>query len=258
MDWCDTKVNGTKLDPKVQYPEMSKALNNTGKPIFFNSCEWGQDDPWTWMRPYANAWRSGPDHHDVWSSTSSIIELNNNRGQYAGPGGWNDFDFLMTGGQGCTDGKKVMQHCPGQTDAEYRSEFSIWSIASSNLIVATDIRNLTSVMKQVLLNKEIIEVNQDYPGVGGNRVGFSNCTESPTACQIWAKPLSDGTYAVALYNSGKDDNTIYFDTRTLNMSTPLVAVRDLWEHYYLGTTSDFISVDVGTHDTAMFKISPIF
>ena len=22
MDWCSTDINGTKLDPKVQYPEM--------------------------------------------------------------------------------------------------------------------------------------------------------------------------------------------------------------------------------------------
>lgn len=74
-----------------------------------------------------------------------------------------------------------MEHCPGQTDAEYRTEFSIWSIAGSNLIVSTDIRNMTDIMKQVyihnrwiyffiiviiqvLLNKEIIDINQDYPG----------------------------------------------------------------------------------------------
>ena len=36
------------------------------------------------MRPYANAWRSGPDHHDSWTSTSVVIEFNHNRGQYAG------------------------------------------------------------------------------------------------------------------------------------------------------------------------------
>ena len=63
---------------------QSKALNQTGKPILFNSCEWGEDDPWTWMRPYANAWRTGPDHHDKWASTGLIIELNDALGDYAG------------------------------------------------------------------------------------------------------------------------------------------------------------------------------
>jgi alpha-galactosidase len=256
MDWCSTDINGTKLDPKVQYPEMARALNRTGKRILFNSCEWGVDDPWTWMRPYANAWRSGPDHHDKWLSTTLIIELNHARGVYAGPGGWNDFDFLMTGGQGCINGHR-MEHCPGQTDAEYRTEFSIWSIAASNLLVATDIRNMTDIMKQILLNKEIIEVNQDYPGKGGNRIAYSNCTEGPTLCQIWAKPLSDSTYAVGLYNAGEEDDTVYFDLKMLNFTTAIVAVRDLWQHQDLGIFTGFFSADVGTHDTAMYKMTPV-
>jgi alpha-galactosidase len=41
MDWCNTKLaNGTQLDPKIQYPQMTKALNKTGRPIWFAACEW--------------------------------------------------------------------------------------------------------------------------------------------------------------------------------------------------------------------------
>ena len=65
-----------------------------------------------------------------------------------GPGGWNDADFIMTGGQGCKD-NTPMVHCPGMTDIEYRTEFSLWSIMSSSLIVSTDVRNLTDIMKEV-------------------------------------------------------------------------------------------------------------
>ena len=41
--------------------------------------------------------------------------------------------------------------CPGQTDEEYRTEFSLWSIANSALLVATDVRNLTDLQKEVRL-----------------------------------------------------------------------------------------------------------
>ena len=27
MDWCNTKINGTQLDPKVQYPEMVRVMH---------------------------------------------------------------------------------------------------------------------------------------------------------------------------------------------------------------------------------------
>ena len=26
MDWCNTKINGTELDPKTQYPQMVRIL----------------------------------------------------------------------------------------------------------------------------------------------------------------------------------------------------------------------------------------
>ena len=67
---------------------------------------------------------------------------------HTGPGGWNDADFIYTGGQGCSD-YKPLEHCPGQTDVEYRTEFSMWCIIGSSLIVATDIRNMTDIMKEV-------------------------------------------------------------------------------------------------------------
>ena len=47
---------------------------------------------------------------------------------------------------------------------EYRTEFSLWSLGASSLIVATDVRNMTDIMKEVLLNTEIIAVNQDKLG----------------------------------------------------------------------------------------------
>ena len=117
------------------------------------------------MAEYANSWRSGPDHHDDWDSTIKIIEVNADKGKYAGndvkvirphcdlphdlgPGGWNDADFIMTGGQGCKD-HTPMVHCPGQTDEEYRTEFAMWCIMGSPLIVSTDIRNMTDIMKEV-------------------------------------------------------------------------------------------------------------
>ena len=63
---------------------QSKALNKTSKPIFFNACEWGVDKPWEWMGEFANSWRTGPDHHDDWNSTARIIEINADKGKYAG------------------------------------------------------------------------------------------------------------------------------------------------------------------------------
>ena len=49
--------------------------------------------------------------------------------------------------QGCKDDDT--KTCPGQTDVEYRTEFSMWAIMASSLLVATDIKNMSDAKKEV-------------------------------------------------------------------------------------------------------------
>lgn len=75
--------------------------------------------------------------------------------QYAGPGGWNTPDFLKTGGESCTVAAEPGDLCPKQTETEYRTELTMWVIGSAPLLVSTDIRNLTALQRNVLLNNEV-------------------------------------------------------------------------------------------------------
>ena len=215
-----------------------------------NSCERGIMDPWIWMHEYANSWRTSHDHHDNWDSTSVVIETNSELGVYAGPGGWNDPDFLMTGGQGC-DPPVDFAHCPGQTDIEYRTEFSMWCLMAAPLIVATDIRNLTDIMKEVLFNKEMIAINQDPLGKGGNRIGYTYCPNK--ACQIWSKDLSDGGKAIGLYNPNDVSNKVYIDFIE-HFNWPVVFMRDLWKLEDVGVVTTSFSVPVSGHGVEVYKI----
>jgi len=257
MDWCNTKINGTQLDPRNTYPNMSKALNSTGRPIFFETCEWGIDSPWLWAPPIANGWRIGNDHHDTWSGSSgtcTIIETLAGKSQYAGQGGWNDPDFLMTGGQGCTFNKTTT--CPGQTFTEYVTEFSIWCITASPLIIATDIRNMTAQKASIVLNNEVIAVNQDPLKKAGDRVFAINCGEaSNITCQVWAKPLANGSYALALYNSGSNNHTITANFSLINWTGATANVRDLWAHKNLGQFTGAFSALVPSHGTVMVTVT---
>jgi alpha-galactosidase len=254
MDWCNTKINGTQLDPHVQYKQMSEALKNTGKEIFFNSCEWGVDNPWEWMYQYANSWRTGPDHFDNWKSTASIIERNANLGQYSSPDkGWNDPDYIMTGGEGCTPPVN-QSHCPGMTDVEYRTEFSIWCLLAAPLLVVTDVRNMTDIMKEILLNKEIINVNQDPLGYGGRRIGYDkSCGES--VCQIWSKDLQGGYKAIGLYNADSSAHNITVEFSMFNWTT--VNMRDLWQHKDIMNVQSKYTVEVQAHGTEVYKLSKV-
>ena len=64
------------------------------------------------------------------------------------------------------------------TDTEYRTEFTLWCIMSAPLLVNTDVRNMTDIMKKVLLNKDLIKINQDTTSTGGKRISFDkSCGE---------------------------------------------------------------------------------
>jgi alpha-galactosidase len=63
------------------------------------------------------------------------------------PGAYNDPDMLTI----CNG---------GQSDAEYRAQFSLWSILTAPLILGNDLRNISESCAAIILNKEVIAVRQ--------------------------------------------------------------------------------------------------
>jgi len=251
MDWC----GNPGYPAQVLYTNMSKALNKTGRPILFSICEWGRFNVWEWGMDVANMWRSGPDHIPLWWSpdsgqdpgtgggTSQIIQHFGGLSKYAGPGGWNDPDFLM----------------PGYFwESEYDpiTEFSFWCLLAAPLIVATDVRDLSD--KQVLLNKEAIEIDQDPLGIPGD-IRLNNTDGG----QIWSRRLSGNRWAAILYNS----NLLFGDvTLTLNFTTDMLLnwpsnttkgiVRDIWQKTNYAPANSFTKSGIVPHQSYTLVITP--
>lgn len=79
---------------------------------------------------------------------------------------------------------EVATHCPGQTDNEYRTEMTMYTITSSPLMIGTDVRLMTPIMNELLLNEEAIAINQDYEGVSGDAVLACTDPTAPPVCTI--------------------------------------------------------------------------
>ncbi|OMP06146.1 Glycosyl hydrolase, family 13, all-beta [Corchorus olitorius] len=202
----------TGVSPKERYPKMSKALLDSGRPIFFSLCEWGQEDPATWAPSIGNSWRTTGDIEDKWDSMTSIADQNDQWASYAQPGAWNDPDMLEVGNG-------------GMTTEEYRCHFSIWALAKAPLLIGCDVRSMDNVTYELLSNKEVIAVNQDKLGVQGKKVKKDGDAE------VWAGPLTNHKVAVVLWNRGSSpaNITAYWSDIGLNPST-IVDARDLWAH----------------------------
>jgi len=254
MDWCGHPGGH---EAQELYTMMRDALNKTGRPILFSLCEWGKYNVWEWGMEVGNIWRAGPDHIPLWWSpdsgqdpgtaggTSQIIQHFAGLSKYAGPGGWNDPDFLM----------------PGyfwDTEFDMVTEFSFWCLFAAPLIVATDVRDLSD--KQVLLNTEAIAIDQDTLAIPGDlRV---NNTDGG---QIWSRPLSGNRWAAILYNSnlifGFVDLTLTFTNATLPgwpSTTNKATVRDIWTKTNYGPSNSFTQTWLWPHQSVMIVITPSF
>ena len=266
MDWCNTQG----MHPREAYGNMSQALNATGRPISFNMCEWGRENPWEWGGDIANSWRMSGDHTGIWASTKKQI-ASSAAIPPAGTGkpwGWNDMDMLETGNY------EQAAHANGKesnmTALEYKTEFGMWAISASPLVVTTPVMNcsnatgpvvcepwISDLQKEVLFNTEIIAINQDVTPQGRPICDH----EVPYCLNRWSRALSDGSYAVALYNPDDAPAELSIEFGALGMpATQRATVRDLWAKKTLGVFDGRYpasgGVTVAPHEAKMLRVTP--
>jgi len=239
-DWCSTDG----VDPKIAYPTMRDALRATGRPIVFSMCEWGRSQPSTWARGVAHVWRTTGDILPCWDCSESwgghgwtrILDMQVGLEKYAGPGGWNDPDMLQVGN-------------PGLSTAENRAHFSFWALLAAQLMAGNDVRQMTPDVRDILLNREVIAINQDPLGRQGTRI------RDDGELEVWSKPLQGDARAVILFNRGKADGTISVSWQELGLPYDAApAVRDLWDKKDLGPVKGTFAVTVPPHDVVMIKV----
>jgi len=272
------------------------------------------------------------DHTGVWSSVKDIVQHSAAiPAEYSGrPYGWNDMDMLETGNY------DQAAHANGRESnmsaVEYKTEFSMWAISASPLVVTTPIMNcsagwnaptapagmansstdcqitlkkqasdakcvlgesfgcsagqhmwvdqgcrgtflvdgssvicdvdgagrhycgpvkclptITALQKEILLNTEVIAINQDVTPQGRPVVEGD--------LSVWARKLTGGDVAVALYNEADVAASIGFSLQSVGAASP-AKVRDLWAHKDLGTVdTEFKNVTVAPHATMVLRVS---
>ncbi|MBN1927550.1 MAG: alpha-galactosidase [Prolixibacteraceae bacterium] len=239
-DWCFTDG----LDTRIQYKKMSDAIIATGRPMLLSLCEWGVSSPWEWGKGIGSMWRTTNDIQDCFDCIRNwggagwvpILEQNVNLAPFAGPGHWNDPDMLEVG-----------NHALNPT--ECRAHFSMWCMLAAPLIAGNNISTMNDTIRDILTAPEIIAIDQDPLGVQGTRVRNEN------GLQVWQKPLSDGSVAVALLNVTKSDAQMYVSLEEIGFRKgKKSSVRDLWEQEDLPAITDIFETNVEAHGVVVLKI----
>lgn len=147
-------------------------------------------------------YRSTGDINDSFESFRDISASQIDKLGYSAPSCFNDIDMLTVGMYG-----KGNVGTTGCDDTDYRTQFAIWCMFSSPLMIGCDVRNMTPAAKALLTNKELIAINQDPEA----RSPFL-ATQHPwnENLRVYMKHLADNEYAIGFFNLSDRDSTVPF------------------------------------------------
>lgn len=241
-DYCSAKLVYPAEEMQAADRKMYDALRSTGRPIVFSLYETDLDQVWRWGHSVgANMWvtaaQARPPAYQDYNRMGSIGFEQDGLEKYAGPGHWNNPGVLAIG-----NGRL--------TPVEEKMQMSLWAILAAPLIAGNDLRTMTGQTLAILTNREVIAVDQDPKGIEGHRV-----TEEGQLA-VWARPLSDGSQAVGLFNREEGgDARISVNFSEIGIQGP-ARVRDLWAHKDLGIYRGSFSAAVPSYGAVMVRVTP--
>ncbi len=262
-DFCNFPDSG---DCRTRYQTMSMALKATGRPIMFSACNWGQQEPWQWMRSIgAHMYRSTGDIMDNYVSFTDIFKSQINNLCMSANGCFNDMDMLTVGmgGRGNVGLGKVC------TYEEYRLEFALWCLAGVPLMMGADLRNLQDEYRQLMCNPDLLRIDQDAecrPPMlirrGALTVpnpepkdGEFPWKQVPDASFTFFRHLSDGEFALSLINLSDTEAEVHCELVDLGLpvtSGYRLEMKDVFTGEMIGRKKDTFNPQVPGHDMKLY------
>lgn len=294
----------------VSYKTMGKAIKQINdarayadlSPFSYNICEWGSNQPWKWgAEAGGNSWRATADARESWIGNHSRpgvlggVDEVRTLWMYAGVNRFNDLDMMCIGLHGLggpSNNTATHQQnggiIKGLTDAQSRSQMSLWCMLSSPLALTCDLRAtpkgeanngvalphplITETDIATLTNADIIAINQDALGQQAEYMtelstGLTNF--SNTGYDVYVKDLTGGRKAIAITNRGATP----INSRSLNLtklylkSSTVYVCKNVWEGTDSEVTNFLPTGALAPYETKVFiltekssatNIAPVF
>jgi alpha-galactosidase len=256
-DWCSysEKTTGTAREDFMRpYRTMSDELKKQNRDIVLNLCQYGMDSVWQWGGEVGHCWRTtgdlGLEKNKELPGFYYIGFSNAEHWPFAGPGKWNDPDYLLLGWVG--DAHQMGKGRPtALTHDEQYSYMSMWCLMAAPLIFSGDMAKLDEFTLNVLCNHEVIEINQDTLGQQARVIKKSNDEF------ILAKPLSDGSLGVGVFNL--TDHTSRNELTWVELGLDRrMKVRDLWRQRDLGIYKEHFETTIPAHGVSLVRLREAF
>ena len=247
-DWCSygSVAFGEGVE-KWMYPYivMGRALRESGRDIVFSIDEYGEENVAAWgAAAGGQCWRTTGDKFDFWEDVVTDMKTHENLWRYAGPGAWNDADMMLIGKTVWSDHKGTRL-----TPNEQYTHVSMWAMWAAPMMIGCDLRGIDPFTLSLITNYEVIDLNQDELGAAAAKI------QGGDDWAVWARPLSDGSIAVALVNLSPFEQKMLFCLKKAGMEGTW-KVRDLWRQKDEGDVKTGYRVSVPGHATHLVKFTP--
>ncbi|MCF7707636.1 MAG: NPCBM/NEW2 domain-containing protein [Verrucomicrobia bacterium] len=251
-DWCSyTRIakDNSREELKKPYALMGRILRKQDRDILLNICQYGMGKVWEWGAEVGgNSWRTTGDlgwsFEDIPQAMFRIGFGQNGLEKWAGPGHWNDPDYLLLGYISNWRGGTAMT--PLSPNEQY-THVTLWCLLSAPLFLSGDITRLDPFTLGLLTNDEVLAVNQDPLGRQARRVSKDGDLE------VWAKEMEDGSRAVGLFNRGPvaEYVTVHWPDIGIN---GVRRVRDLWRCEDIGEFEGKFEAVLPRHGTKLIRV----
>jgi len=249
-DWCSygrIAKDRSREELKKPYLIMKKALNKLDRDLIYNLCQYGMGNVWEWGQEVGgHCWRTTGDlgiATNLYDNVTRYGFSHHGKEKYAGPGHWNDPDYLLIGWIGW---KGALRPTPLTPNEQY-THVSLWCLLAAPLIFSGDMTRLDEFTLSLLTNDEVLEVNQDPLGRQASRVALHGET------QVWAKDMQDGSKAVGLFNTAEIEMDVAVLWSDLKISGKQ-RVRDLWRQKDIGVFEGRFQARVPRHGVVLVRL----
>jgi alpha-galactosidase len=257
VDWCGGSAQS--LDPAQTYAFIHTAIlnNSSHRPMLLDICNFlqpFQKSPLTSFPAFDQSaffsYSFGPSDGQSWRTDTDVgspgnvpfssvlrnLDADGTQPQAAGPGHWNDPDYLGPN--------------QGMNAAQFQTQFSMWAILAAPLMISDDMTKMTTAAYHTLSNKRVIAIDQDPAGAQGVEELASGNGE------VWIKPLVHSNWAIALLNRGSTPMAISASAAALKLpAASSWHVTNVWSGA-ASTSNGSFAAQVPPYSTVLLQVSP--
>jgi len=238
---------------------IAAAIKKTGRPIVLSlspgptqlahAAEVGQ---------LANMWRIADDIWDGWEFKgqkwpNGLLSAFDNLARWAPynkPGNWPDADMLPWSYLGPTPGWGKPRQS-NMTQDEQRTQFTLWAIARTPMILGANLTKLDDFTKSLLVNKEVIAISQTTT----ESEELATYPEDPLRPRLW-KARTAGPHPktyIAVFNLKAEPLTRDIPWSSFRLAEKPHATYDIWSEKQIPAAKS-LHTEIPPHGCALFRV----